>query len=253
MNRFMEEALELAARGAGCASPNPAVGAVVVRNDEVVGRGFHTWAGVKHAEVLALEEAGDKALGSTMYVTLEPCTHHGRTPPCIDAILAAGVRKVVAPMEDPNPLVAGRGFTRLRDAGVEVELDASAAKQAVEINEAFVHFMRTGRTLVTLKAAMTLDGKIAAPDDDAGTLTHSGRNPLDHQRDSAGACATAAARLPRCDSDRHRDRPLRQLPADGSHRPAAQPSASADRAGLAAAPAAGFAPGSRLAIMTCWR
>jgi diaminohydroxyphosphoribosylaminopyrimidine deaminase / 5-amino-6-(5-phosphoribosylamino)uracil reductase len=167
MNRFMEEALELAARGAGCTSPNPAVGAVVVRAGETVGRGFHTWAGVKHAEVLALEEAGDKAQGSTMYVTLEPCTHHGRTPPCIDAILAAGVREVVAPMEDPNPQVSGRGFRRLRDAGVAVEVDSSAAPQAFELNEAFVHFMRTGRPLVTLKAAMTLDGKIAAPDDDA--------------------------------------------------------------------------------------
>src|SRR5580658_1472281 len=169
MNRFMEEALELAARGVGCTSPNPAVGAVVVRNDEAVGRGFHIWAGVKHAEVLALEEAGDKAQGATIYVTLEPCTHHGRTPPCIDAILAAGVRRVVAPMEDPNPLVAGRGFSRLREAGVDVEVDVSAASRAVEINEAFVHFMRTSRTLVTLKAAMTLDGKIAAPDDDAST------------------------------------------------------------------------------------
>jgi diaminohydroxyphosphoribosylaminopyrimidine deaminase / 5-amino-6-(5-phosphoribosylamino)uracil reductase len=167
MNRFMEEALELAARGIGCTSPNPAVGALVVRDEQAVGRGFHTWAGLKHAEVLALEEAGEAARGSTIYVTLEPCTHHGRTPPCIDAILAAGVRKVVAPMEDPNPLVAGRGFRRLREAGVEVEIDASAAPQAAEINEAFIHFMRTGRTLVTLKAAMTLDGKIAAPDDEA--------------------------------------------------------------------------------------
>jgi diaminohydroxyphosphoribosylaminopyrimidine deaminase/5-amino-6-(5-phosphoribosylamino)uracil reductase len=172
MNRFMEEALELAARGIGCTSPNPAVGAVVVVAEvagegEAVGRGFHTWAGVKHAEVLALEEARERAQGSTLYVTLEPCAHHGRTPPCIDAILAAGVRRVVAPMEDPNPLVAGRGFSRLREAGVEVELDSSAAPRAVEINEAFVHFMRTGRTLVTLKAAMTLDGKIAAPDDES--------------------------------------------------------------------------------------
>jgi diaminohydroxyphosphoribosylaminopyrimidine deaminase / 5-amino-6-(5-phosphoribosylamino)uracil reductase len=174
MNRFLQEALELAARGIGSTSPNPAVGAVVVRDGEAVGRGFHTWAGVKHAEVLALEEAGERAQGSTIYVSLEPCTHHGRTPPCIDAILAAGVRKVVAPMEDPNPLVGGRGFRRLRDAGIEVEVDASAAAPAVEINEAFVHFMRTGRTLVTLKAAMTLDGKIAAPDDDP---THIGQIP----------------------------------------------------------------------------
>jgi diaminohydroxyphosphoribosylaminopyrimidine deaminase / 5-amino-6-(5-phosphoribosylamino)uracil reductase len=177
MNRFMEEALELAARGIGCTSPNPAVGAVVVRDDEAVGRGFHTWAGIKHAEVLAIEEAGDKAQGSTIYVTLEPCAHHGRTPPCIDAILAAGVRRVVAPMEDPNPQVSGRGFTRLRDAGIEVELDSSAVPQAVEINEAFVHFMRTGRPLVTLKAAMTLDGKIAAPDDAPAHRHPSGQAP----------------------------------------------------------------------------
>ncbi|HEY1753778.1 MAG TPA: bifunctional diaminohydroxyphosphoribosylaminopyrimidine deaminase/5-amino-6-(5-phosphoribosylamino)uracil reductase RibD [Bryobacteraceae bacterium] len=170
MSRFMDEALDLAARGIGCTSPNPSVGAVVVRDGEIVGRGFHTWEGVKHAEVLALEEAGEAARGSTIYVTLEPCAHHGRTPPCIDAILSSGLRKVVAPMEDPNPIVAGRGFRRLREAGVEVELDSNAAPRAVEINEAFVHFMRTGRTLVTLKAAMTLDGKIAAPDDDPGHL-----------------------------------------------------------------------------------
>jgi len=177
MNRFMEEALELAARGMGSTSPNPAVGAVVVREDAVAGRGFHTWAGVKHAEVLALELAGEKAQGSTVYVTLEPCSHHGRTPPCIDALLAAGVRKVVAAMEDPNPQVSGRGFSRLREAGMEVELDPSAAPRAVEINEAYVHFMRTGRPLVTLKAAMTLDGKIAAPDDETGHVGTPGQIP----------------------------------------------------------------------------
>src|SRR5579862_4008104 len=107
MNRFMEEALELAARGAGCASPNPAVGAVVVRNDEVVGRGFHTWAGVKHAEVLALEEAGEQARGATLYINLEPCSHQGRTGPCTAALIEAGVARVVAALEDPNPLVGG--------------------------------------------------------------------------------------------------------------------------------------------------
>ena len=174
----MQEALELAARGIGCTSPNPAVGAVVVRDGEPVGRGFHTWAGVKHAEVLALEEAGSKAKGSTLYVTLEPCTHHGRTPPCIDAILAAGVSKVVAPMEDPNPQVSGRGFRRLRDAGVEVEIDTDAAPRALEINEAFAYFMRTGRPLVTLKAAMTLDGRIAAPDDEEPLGKESSREEI---------------------------------------------------------------------------
>jgi diaminohydroxyphosphoribosylaminopyrimidine deaminase/5-amino-6-(5-phosphoribosylamino)uracil reductase len=163
--------LDLAARGWGATSPNPAVGAVVVRDGEVVGRGYHTWAGLKHAEVLALDEAQERARGATLYVTLEPCASHGRTPPCIDAILAAGVRKVVAPMEDPNPQTRGRGFMRLRDAGVEVELAAQYAPQATEMNEPFVHFMRTGRPLVTLKAAVTLDGKIAAPEDNAGWIT----------------------------------------------------------------------------------
>ena len=161
----LEEALDLAARGWGATSPNPAVGAVVVRDGEVVGRGYHTWAGLKHAEVLALEQAQERARGGTLYVTLETCASHGRTPPCIDAILAAGVRKVVAPMEDPNPQTRGRGFMRLRDAGIEVEVAPDYAARASEMNEPFIHFMRTGRPLVTLKSAVTLDGKIAAPED----------------------------------------------------------------------------------------
>jgi diaminohydroxyphosphoribosylaminopyrimidine deaminase/5-amino-6-(5-phosphoribosylamino)uracil reductase len=171
MSRYLEEALDLAARGLGRVSPNPAVGAVVVFEDSVVGRGFHTWAGIKHAEVLALEEAGERARGATLYVTLEPCSHQGRTPPCVDAILAAGVRKVVAPIEDPNPRVGGQGFARLREAGVEIEIDAKYAHRAAPLNEAFIHFMRTGRPLVTLKAAVTLDGKIAAPEDNEGWIT----------------------------------------------------------------------------------
>lgn len=169
MTRFLEDALDLAAQGAGLVSPNPAVGAVVVAGgtgaQEIVGRGFHTWAGVTHAEVLAIERAGDRARGATLYVSLEPCSHQGRTPPCVDAIVAAGIRKVVAPMEDPNPLVRGQGFERLRKAGVEVEIDRAQAARATRLNEPFVHFMRTGLPLVTLKAALTLDGKIAAPDD----------------------------------------------------------------------------------------
>jgi diaminohydroxyphosphoribosylaminopyrimidine deaminase / 5-amino-6-(5-phosphoribosylamino)uracil reductase len=165
MSRYIQEALDLAARGWGATSPNPAVGAVIVRDDQVVGRGYHTWSGVKHAEIVALEEAGEAARGATLYTTLEPCSHHGRTPPCIDAILQAGVRKVVAPIEDPNPQVRGRGFTRLRDAGVEVEIETEHAQQAADLNEPFLHFMRTGRPLVILKAAVTLDGKIAAPED----------------------------------------------------------------------------------------
>src|SRR6202162_1090439 len=114
MDRYLEDALELATRGAGRTSPNPAVGAVVVRDGTVMGRGFHTWAGVKHAEVLALEEAGESAKGATLYVTLEPCSHQGRTPPCADAIVAAGIKKVVAAMQDPNPQVHGSGFRALQ-------------------------------------------------------------------------------------------------------------------------------------------
>lgn len=168
---YMRQALELARRGAGRTSPNPAVGAVLVCEGRVVGRGFHTWAGVKHAEVLALEEAGEAARGATLYVTMEPCVHQGRTAPCTEAILAAGVRRVVAAGEDPNPLVAGAGLHRLEQAGVTVELAEQFSAEAEKLNEAYFHFMRTGRPLVTLKAALTLDGKIAAPEDNEGWFT----------------------------------------------------------------------------------
>jgi diaminohydroxyphosphoribosylaminopyrimidine deaminase/5-amino-6-(5-phosphoribosylamino)uracil reductase len=171
MNPHMEQALELAAGGVGRVSPNPAVGAVIVRDGAVVGRGFYAARGVKHAEVLALEEAGEKARGATMYVTLEPHSFHGRTPPCTEAIIQAGISKVVAAMEDPNPQVRGQGFEQLRAAGIEVEIDHTSTARAAQMNEAFVHFMRTGLPLVTLKAAVTLDGKIAAPEDNEGWIT----------------------------------------------------------------------------------
>ncbi len=168
----MREALNLARQGRGLASPNPMVGAVLVRDGEVVGRGFHTYAGLKHAEIIALEEAGEKARGATLYLNLEPCAHQGRTPPCADALIRAGVAQVVAPIEDPNPQVAGEGFRKLRAAGVEVYLAGDFAAEAAKLNEPFLHFMRTGRPLVTLKTAITLDGKISAPDD--GSPTRSG-------------------------------------------------------------------------------
>jgi diaminohydroxyphosphoribosylaminopyrimidine deaminase/5-amino-6-(5-phosphoribosylamino)uracil reductase len=170
---LMREAIGLARQGRALASPNPMVGAVLERAGEVVGRGFHTWAGQRHAELLALEEAGDKARGATLYVNLEPCSHIGRTPPCVDALIAAGVARVVAPMEDPNPLVSGSGFRKLRDAGVEVALFPEFASEAEKLNEPFLHFMRSGRPLVTLKTAITLDGKISAPDDNRGWITSS--------------------------------------------------------------------------------
>lgn len=168
---WMQEALELARRGVGRSSPNPAVGAVLVKDGEVVGRGSHTYGLVKHAEILALEEAGPRARGATLYITLEPCAHQGRTPPCSDALIAAGIARVVAALEDPNPQVSGQGFRRLLDAGVAVEVASEYSGEAAQLNEAFIHSMRTGLPLVTLKAALTLDGKIAAPEDNSGWIT----------------------------------------------------------------------------------
>jgi len=168
---LMREALDLARQGRAVTSPNPMIGAVLERDGEVVGTGYHTYAGVQHAEVIALARAGEKARGATLYLNLEPCAHHGRTPPCADAIIAAGVAKVVAPLADPNPLVRGEGFRRLRDAGVEVVMALEFAPEAAKLNEPFLHFMNTGRPLVTLKTAITLDGKISAPDDNRGWIT----------------------------------------------------------------------------------
>lgn len=160
---FLRQALDLARRGIGLTSPNPNVGAVIVdERGEVVGTGFHTYEGVKHAEVLALEQAGTKARGATLYINLEPCSHQGRTGPCADALIAAGIRKVVAGIVDPNPLVAGQGFARLRDAGVIVA-SGLLAEECMRLNDAFANYIRRRKPLVTLKTAMTLDGKIAPP------------------------------------------------------------------------------------------
>jgi len=160
---FLRQALDLAQRGIALASPNPHVGAVIADDSgSVLGCGFHTYDGVKHAEILALEQAGEKARGATLYINLEPCSHQGRTGPCADALIAAGIRRVVACMEDPNPLVAGSGFGRLRAAGVEV-MSGTLEPEARELNEAFAQYIRWRVPLVTLKAAMTLDGKIAPP------------------------------------------------------------------------------------------
>lgn len=145
------------------ASPNPYVGALLVDPEgEIVGSGFHTYDGVKHAEILAIEEAGEKARGSTLYINLEPCSHQGRTPPCADAVIAAGIRRVVACMPDPNPQVSGQGFARLRAAGIELATGI-LENEARQLNEAFAKYIRYRTPLITLKAAMTLDGKIAPP------------------------------------------------------------------------------------------
>jgi diaminohydroxyphosphoribosylaminopyrimidine deaminase/5-amino-6-(5-phosphoribosylamino)uracil reductase len=161
--QFMRRALELARQGTALASPNPRVGAMVVSRDgQTAGEGFHTYEGLKHAEVLALERAGERARGGTLYLNLEPCCHQGRTGPCADAVIAAGVRRVVAAMADPNPLVAGQGFARLRAAGIAVDVGLLEA-EARKLNEAFARYIVGRRPLVTLKSGMTLDGKIAPP------------------------------------------------------------------------------------------
>jgi diaminohydroxyphosphoribosylaminopyrimidine deaminase/5-amino-6-(5-phosphoribosylamino)uracil reductase len=160
-DQFMHQALGLASHGVGLASPNPYVGAVIVGVDgTVVGTGTHTYEGVKHAEILALQEAGEDARGSTLYINLEPCSHQGRTPPCADALIAAGVRRVVASIIDANPAVAGRGFEKLCAAGIEVEI-GTMAEEARRLNESFARYIRHGVPFVTLKSAMTLDARIA--------------------------------------------------------------------------------------------
>ncbi|HNY42531.1 MAG TPA: bifunctional diaminohydroxyphosphoribosylaminopyrimidine deaminase/5-amino-6-(5-phosphoribosylamino)uracil reductase RibD [Bryobacteraceae bacterium] len=168
---YLEQTLELARRGLHLTSPNPCVGAILVNGGEVAGCGFHTFAGVKHAETLALEQAGERAKGATLYVNLEPCSHQGRTGACADALIAAGVGKVVAITADPNPEVSGRGFEKLRAAGIEVIVDGTLEAEAQKLNQGFFHYMRTGLPLVTLKSALTLDGKIAAPEDNSGWIT----------------------------------------------------------------------------------
>ena len=215
----------MARQGCGITSPNPAVGCVVVRDEYVVGRGFHTWAGVEHAEVLALREAGASARGSTLYVTLEPCFHHGRTPPCVNAILEAGITKVVAAMQDPNPVVSGKSFAKLREAGVEVEIDEASTVEAERLNEAFVHFMRTGRPLVTIKAAVTLDGKIAAPQDNVGWITSEvARADVQQVRHYSDAILTGLGTVLEDDclltdrSGRERARPLLRIVLDSQLR-----------------------------------
>src|SRR6267154_2266892 len=164
----MEHALALARRGIGLASPNPMVGCVIV------GEGFHQYEWRDHAEIVALKSAGDKARGATLYVTLEPCNHTGRTGPCTEAIIAAGIQRVVAAMDDPNPVNSGRGFERLRAAGVEV-FTGACEEEARRLNEPFACWIRTKKPFVTLKSAMTLDGQLALPPSGKKHGKHSGK------------------------------------------------------------------------------
>ena len=156
----MRLALRLAARGIGHTSPNPMVGAVVVRGGQVVGKGYHRKAGTPHAEIHALEDAGDQAQSATLYVTLEPCNHHGRTPPCTEAIVRSGVRRVVVGCSDPNPRVIGGGIEYLRSQGIRVD-EGILEEKCFRLNEPFIKYVTTGLPLVIAKMAASLDGKIA--------------------------------------------------------------------------------------------
>jgi diaminohydroxyphosphoribosylaminopyrimidine deaminase/5-amino-6-(5-phosphoribosylamino)uracil reductase len=167
----MRRALELAAQGTGQVSPGPLVGCVIATPDgEIVGEGFYVFEQLKHAETYALEQAGTRARGATAYVSLEPHAHHGRTPPCTNALIEAGVARVVVPVEDPNPKVSGKGFEHLRAAGLEVSVGLLAG-EAERLNEKYLHHMRTGRPFVHLKLAVSLDGKIATRTGDSRWIT----------------------------------------------------------------------------------
>lgn len=186
-HEYMARALQLAERGLCTTMPNPRVGCVLVRDGAMVGEGWHEYAGGPHAEVNALQQAGAAARGATAYVTLEPCSHHGRTPPCADGLIAAGVRRVVAAMEDPNPLVAGQGMQRLAAAGVETALGLLRA-QAEQLNPGFIRRMRDGRPYVRSKLAMSLDGRTAMASGESKWITGAAARE-DVQRLRARSCA----------------------------------------------------------------
>ena len=176
----MQRALDLATKAVGRTSPNPAVGAVIVRGGRVIGEGFHRRAGLPHGEIEALRRVKGSARDATLYVNLEPCSHHGRTPPCADAVVEVGIKRVVIGMVDPNPLVRGRGIRRLRRAGVEVRTGVlqTCCKR---LNEDFATFIQTGRPLVTLKLAASLDGRIATASGDSKWISSEVSRRLVHE------------------------------------------------------------------------
>jgi len=189
----MRRALELAARGLYSTYPNPRVGAVLARDDEIVGEGWHERPGEAHAEPVAIRAAGERARGATAYVTLEPCSHHGRTPPCADVLIAVGIRRVVYAVADPNPLVNGAGAKRLADAGMEVQAGL-LAKEAEALNAGFLMRMRHGRPFVRLKSAASLDGRTALASGASKWITsEAARADVQHWRAQSGAILTSAA------------------------------------------------------------
>ncbi len=217
----MTRALALAARGIGQVSPGPLVGTVIVDPaGEIAGEGFYLYERVQHAETTALAQAGERARGGTAYVSLEPHAHQGRTPPCTDALTKAGIRRVVAPVEDPNPRVSGRGFAHLRAAGMDV-CTGLLADEAARLNEAYMHFMRTGRPFVHLKLAVSLDGKVATRAGDSRWITgeeaRARAHELRHRCDAimvGGGTVRADDPLLTDRSGRERRRPLLRVVLD---------------------------------------
>jgi len=167
---YIKKTFKLALKGQGRTSPNPMVGAVLVKNDTIVGKGYHKKAGDMHAESVAINDAGENAKGATLYVNLEPCSHFGRTPPCVEQIIKNGISRVVFSMRDPNPLISGKGAGKLRDASIEVKTGVLES-EARDLNEVFVKYITTGRPFVTLKLALSLDGKIATKTGESKWIT----------------------------------------------------------------------------------
>lgn len=178
--QYMQRALDLAALALGRTSPNPVVGAVIVQGDKIVGEGYHQKAGTEHAEIHALRQAGNLARGATVYVTLEPCSHYGKTPPCADALIAAGVSRVVAAVLDPNPLISGQGMEKLKRAGIETQIGV-LAEPAQRLNEVFFKYITTDRPFIAMKTAMTLDGKIATFQGNSKWITSAPAREYVHQ------------------------------------------------------------------------
>ena len=216
---YMRRALRLAEKGRGRTSPNPMVGAVIVARREIVGQGYHHRAGEPHAEILALDAAGARARGATLYVTLEPCCHiRKRTPPCVPTLIHSGLKRIVVAMPDPNPLVKRRGVARLRQAGIEVSVGC-LGEEAERLNEIYVHWVRTGRPFVIMKAAMTLDGKIATANgqskwisgEEARRQVHRLRSQVDAVMVGIGTVLQDDPELTARLVDRHARQPLRVI------------------------------------------
>lgn len=198
--RYMERALTLAAEGRGRTSPNPTVGAVLTKNGRIVGEGYHAYAGADHAEVVALRAAEEATRGAACYVTLEPCSHHGKTPPCTEALIKAGITKVLVATFDPNPLVAGTGVRRLREAGISVEVGL-LQEAATRLNEPYFKYIRVREPFVLLKAALSLDGKLATRTGDSQWITGEGARRRVHEtRDTVDAVVVGIGTILKDDS-----------------------------------------------------